>query len=199
MKISVGLLGFEPIPVTVYLQRVAEFVAVPITIKSDQKYHRDRLIEIEKTRRYFAQEVQKNSLLSIRSGAKQMTNIGKAGILSSGQTASTILLRIKLSGDTATLFIGAERLQNFLEALNPIGKTEFEIGDASLEVENPESYREHLLGLIREDMNKTLTVLGGNGTLSISGLETPVLLSQIDEQSVGLYIKYLLTLNTAAR
>jgi hypothetical protein len=199
MKISVGLASFDPIPVAVFHERRADFVCIPIAIKSDQKYHRDRLAEIDEVRRYISQEAQKDSLLSVRSGAKQVTNADKLGMLSSGQTVSSILLRVKLPDDSSNLFTGAERIQTFVEGLNLTGKTELNTGHASLEVGSPESYREMLLGLIQEDMNRTLAALGGNGTLSISGLETPVLISQIDERNVGLYIKYQMKLKTAPR
>ena len=199
MKLSVGLSDFSPSPVAIFFQKKADFVVVPIVIKSEQKHHQERLREINKARSYLTQEAKKYSYLSIVSGAKQVTNIDKLGMLSSGQTSSSLLIRAKLSSDVSDLFIGAELIQQFIDGLNFFGKIDFHIGDASLEVENAELYRETLLSLIQEHMVKTFHVMPTKSLFSIGGLESPIFINQLDECNVGLFIKYSLTLNVPSQ
>jgi hypothetical protein len=62
-----------------------------------------------------------------------------------------------------------------------------------LAVENPEQYRTNVLGLIREEIKKTREALGPQAGFKVDGLESPVMVRQLDERNVALFLNYSLS------
>ncbi len=69
-------------------------------------------------------------------------------------------------------------------------------GKTTLVLEDVPKHREELLKRIMDDVKKTKTAFEPVGKVVISGLESPILVRQVNEQQVELYLRYALSLET---
>ena len=51
------------------------------------------------------------------------------------------------------------------------------------------------MGLIAEEIKKTRQALAPQGGVQVAGLESPVLVQQLDDRNVGLYLNYSLSVS----
>lgn len=193
MKLEISLQEIGPTPVAVYHLIPADSVTVPLTIRSEQKTYESRYAEIVKAQAYVRKAGDKNGV-QIHTRRAHVSTVERTKIFSHGITASTLFLRVKLKKDSDNIFTGAAELQRFMQHLEAYGKAQFEVGQARLETENPESYRKLILSMIADDVKRTVGVFAGKKTVHLQGLQRPVVSRPFDERRIALFIEYAFSL-----
>jgi hypothetical protein len=112
-----------------------------------------------------------------------------------GALRSQIRLLYKLNGSGNDPLAAAVTVRKFIEGLKLDPNTDLQVVDFTLAVESPERQRERLLQLIRESAGAMKRTFGAE-KITIGGLNGPVLVRQVDESSVELYIDYQLSVTT---
>ena len=113
--------------------------------------------------------------------------------LVSGVSPTTRMLRVlcKLTPDQDDALTASLTLHNLIAGVRPPEQTDVRIQAITLAVDAPERQREQLLHLIRDGADAMRKTFSAN-RLTIEGLENPVLVRQVSDTQVELYIDYKL-------
>lgn len=195
MKFEISLQEIAPTPVAVYCLLPADSVTVPLTVRSDQKTYEARYAEIDKAHAFIRKAGEKDDI-QVHTRRAHVSTVERTKIFSQGITASTLFLRVKLKSDSDNIFTGAVALQKFMRRLENYGKVTFEVGQARLEVDNPEGYRSKILSMIAEDVKRTQDIFTGSRSVHLQNLQRPVVSRPYDERRVALFIEYSFSLRT---
>lgn len=183
----------------------ADQVEVPVTILSEHRDAAERFEEIEDAQELILSRADRTSEIEVQLGSIALSS----GPVSDGYSSAydyyrdeTAALNVHVltklySG--RSLYDGAARIQKFLEDINLPSRTRLVVGRYRLAVRNPEQYRGVLLRKISEYVEYTKATTGFSGVITLTGLQGPVLVRQVDERFVELFIDYTMTLETAAR
>ncbi len=192
------------------LVQPADFICATITVSSREK---DPVRQAEEMRAALSRlndAVSKSPQLQLHEGPLRFYSgayngsgprlSGLPASVSSGAGGSplfsnTVRVLYKLDGSQNDPLQGATALRKLVDSLETGSSTNLQIGSLTLAVEAPERQRERLLALIRESaeaMKKTFNA----DTVTIGGLDGPVLVRQVDEASVELFIDYSLSVSS---
>lgn len=185
--------------VSTVLRQQADYVAMPISISSDQRDPIQRFAEIRDARRLIQKKAEGKSDIVIHSGAVSLTArpLSKFSYLSSdsgGSSEADLHILVPFKGKNSDVFSCASMIHTFLNDITMPGKANIQLGSIQLASDNPEQYRPVLLQMISEDVAKTEERLKADGTVQLSGLEGPVLVRQSDDTNVELFINYRLSI-----
>ena len=146
--------------------------------------------------------IEKSPRFQLHQGPIRFANTGsslyssKAGAgPASLQTNFRVLCPLQAASD---VFEALKQLRRFIGTLTPADDTELNILSISLAVATPEQYRERLLTLIA-DQSRSIEQSFGARTIIIDGLQNPVVVRQVDESNVELYVDYQLSANLERR
>ncbi len=184
-------------PTSVYLQRKADFASITITITSDQKDPIQQISEIRQARQLIMEEAKRNGKLRVHTGPSVLTS-ESASSFSKGYSPpsqSELALFWPLQKDE-DVFRGAEEIHNFLAKLKPPGKSSFKLSPIRLAVENPEQYRSQIIKLINDDIQLLKGAMKNSDRMVVSGLQSPVVVRQVDDINVEIFIRYSLSVET---
>ena len=191
-------------PVSVALVRQADYVAIPVTIVSEQKEPSQRFDDIRAAKRLIQDKAKENKKIMIKDGpfflsARPASKMGFISSYSSYEQPSTANLNIMIPLDLQVpdVFAAASEITRFVNGIKFGEKTQCNLGQVQLAVADPEQHRAALLQLIAQDIRKTKEQMGVKGNLSVDGLQSPVIVRQLDETKVELLLNYSLTLNWA--
>ena len=199
-------------PTAIALMQQADYVCAIVEITSRKKDLAAQIDDIRQTTTLIAQAVEKNPGLSMHNGPARfssgqylskfasysISSVAKSVTsLVSGVTPATRMLRVlcKLTPDQDDALPPSLTLHNLIAAIRPPEQTDVRIQAITLAVDSPERQREQLLRLIRDGadaMRKTFSAT----RLTIDGLENPVLVRQVSDTQVELYIDYKLSVTT---
>ena len=188
-------------PVSVTLVRQADYVAIPVSITSDQKEPVMRFNDIRVAKRLIQEKSKEHKGLVVKEGVLSLSARpnSKMSFLSSCsyESPSTAQLSIMMPIDSKSpdVFSTAAEITRFINSIKFGEKTECQLGHLELAVADPEQYRPTLLQLIAQDVRKTKEQMGVKGTLMVQGLQSPVMVRQLDETRVELLINYAVSLN----
>jgi hypothetical protein len=203
-------------PTAIALMQQADYVCAMVEITSRKKAPgRDlagQVADIRQTVQLVTAAVEKSPSLSLHNGpvrfagnmpgaqgrgAYSISSVAD-GIVSfvngTAPTTRSLLVLCKLNPAQDDTFDALLALNNLISAIQPPAQTEARIQAVALAVEAPERQREQLLHLIRDGadaMRKTFTA----SRLTIEGLENPVLVRQVSDTQVELYIDYKLAVS----
>lgn len=193
-------------PVAVSVVRAADVVAIPLSIASDQRDPVQRFEDIRGAKRLILDKARENKRLTIKEGplslsARPMSKLSLLSVASysSYEQPSTASLTIMMSLDPQApdVFAAAGEITRFMNSIKFAEKTQCSLGQVQLAVTDPEQHRAALLQLIAQDVRRTKDQMGIKGTFSIEGLQGPVIVRQMDEARVELFLNYSVTLNGA--
>ena len=105
-----------------------------------------------------------------------------------------VQLLLPVVSDSDNIFTGGIELGDLLDKLDPPDKVRFHASPVRLAVENPEKLRGKLLEMISADVRNAKKKMKGSGKITISGLEGPVKVNQVDNINVELFIEYKVSL-----
>jgi hypothetical protein len=205
-------------PSAIALMQPADYVCAIVEITSTGKKSTDlaaQINDVRRTTRLIAQAVEKTPSLSMHDGPVRFSANEQNLFAGSPATISTVASNVAsfVSGDSPTivtqtlrilykLAVGQEdtldatlALHTLVNGIQPPSGTKVRINAIALAVNAPERQREQLLRLVRngaEAMGKTFST----SRLTIAGLENPVLVRQVSDTQVELYIDYTLTVTT---
>mgnify|MGYP001603615586 FL=1 len=146
--------------------------------------------------------VERSSRFQLHQGPVRFANLNgslyssKAGSGPAGlQTSLRILCPLVGNAD---VFESMRQLRRFIGTLAPADDTELAIATIALAVTEPEQYRARLLALIA-DQSRTIQQNFGARTIIIDGLQNPVVVRQVDDSNVELFVDYQLSANLETR
>jgi len=191
----------EPRTIAAHLVMPADFVTVPVRVSSDQK---DTALAYEESRQavdLIVQKAKANDQIRVMPGVVSLSQRESGYGFSSGSwsqpaASAEIYLLVPFTDKRNNIFDAGAEAARFVEALDFQGKTHFELGHLQLAVENPEQYRPKLLGLIADEITKTRNALAMQGNVRVEGLEKPVMVRQVDDRNVELYLGYSLSITS---
>lgn len=198
---SIVIAAPEPRKVGVSLILPAELVSVPLRISSDQK---DTALAYEESRKAIdtiAAKIKENGQFRISSGvvtlSQRQSSFGiSSGYWSQPAASAEIFILVPLTNDRPDIFAAGAEAARFIEGLHLPGKVHCELGQLQLAVENPEQYRGKLLDLIAQEARNTRNALTVQGSLTVHGLESSVMVRQADDRQIELYLNYTLSVTS---
>lgn len=188
----------------VSLVRDADYVCMPLTIQSGQKQPEARFEEIRQAQDLILAVAAGRSGIEIHRGPialslqteSKFTSLSSYDYAPSSTTRFYVLAKLD---DESDIYTCAARIRQFLDAVVLPGKAEYSLGQIQLVMGEPERYRQELLKKIAEDITFLKEAMQASGTVSVRGLEQPVLVRQVDDRRVELFIHYSMTLDLADR
>src|SRR5262245_37174425 len=175
------------------LQMRADYVAVPVTIKSDTKDSVKRIDQVELALRALTGRVKQHTDLAVRFGAVSLSPREDTKSFSSYEPYSTSSAQLYVLGalkpDT-TVFTVTKKIHQVVTAIPAIDGTKVILGNTTLGMEDPERFRPQLLGRIAQSTADARKLLGVSGQTEIEGLENPVTIMQLNESDVVLFLNY---------
>lgn len=187
------------VPVSVVLDIPADYVAVQISISSNEK---DPLRSIENVQAFterLKDAVRKSPTIKLRQGSVSLSIAqGDDGSYSSFKSAtspssSNLFLVAPLPSDR-DVFLVTRDITAFAQSVARPDQTRVTFGTTSLGIEGPERLRPRLLALIQKDVEQARSAMGNPKAFEVSGLEGPVIVMQRDDRNVIAYLPYRLKL-----
>lgn len=184
----------------VSLIKQADYLSMPLTVKSNQRDSAERFAEIRQAQNLIVAKAKENSELIVHRGpiSISLKPLSKMSLYSSyshnrpTEAQFYILAKLKKEED---VYACADRIRKFIDSITMPGKSYHSIGQIELAVDNPEQYRPELLEKISQNIAFLKKTLKTNGNALVRGLERPVLVHQMDDKNVELFIDYELTID----
>lgn len=186
--------------VAVSIVRPADFVAVPISIVSDQKEQSLRFDDIRTAKRLIKEKANTGQRIIVKEGSLSLSaspgaRSGHASVASGDAMPTAVLtLMVALDPQAPDVFAAAGEITRFMAGVKVGEKARCNLGQVQLAVADPEQYRTDLLKRITQDIRRAKELMGREGSLAVTGLESPVLVRQTDESNVELFLNYAVTL-----
>lgn len=189
-------------PVAATIIRKADFVTCPIALSSDKKEPEERFADIQSALRMIASAAEQNPKIRIHSGPVTLSGETQSSFslskLSSGyDSASTARLHIlvPVADGKPDVFAGGLTIKQFVAGIKFPEKIDCRLGQIQLALDNPEQYRPEILKAVADNMKLARETLALQGEIHVSGLATPVMARQADDENIELYINYSLSLS----
>ncbi len=189
-------------PVSVALVRQADYVAIPVTILSDREEPTQRFDDIRTAKRLIQFKAKRDKKIILKDGPLSLsaTPTSRKSFMSSCSSynepsMATLSLLIPLDSQTQDVFTAAGEITRFISTIKFDDGIRCHLGSVQLAVADPEQHRAALLQLIAQDIRKTKEQMGIKGNLTVEGLQSPVIVRQLDEAKVELLLNYSLTIN----
>lgn len=183
------------IPVAVKIDRKADHVAVPLTVRAEVEQP-DEIMDTTTTaiaaiRAAFSAAPDLEIRIGVVSLSPGQSRRKSSSSSTSGSVrASVQLLALSALTDQGDVFTLTKTVYQGLRELDLPRDVSISIGSTGLGVSHPEAFREKLLEMIRDHIKSTKEALGASGKVTIRGLEGPVLATQKSDTDVSLYIDY---------
>jgi hypothetical protein len=187
-------------PTAVSLEKDADYVAMSLVIGSNQKEPNARFAEIKRAQNMITAKAGETKGILIHKGPISLSPqpMSKLSIVSSASygRSSTAQLHVMARLDDKTdVYVCASRIRRFVDSIEMPGKIYRSLGQIQLGMSNPKQYRPAILNLIAADVAFVKETMQTSGNVSITGLEQPVLVRQIDDRKVELFINYSMKLD----
>jgi hypothetical protein len=188
---------------SVSLEKDADYASISVQIYSDQKDPVAQFKEIKQIQEQIISkaaeqkdiEIHKGPILLSAEPSKTSLSISSGYYRAASSTAQLHVL-FKL-GEKEDIYDCAIRIKGFLDTISLPSKAKFELEQIRLVVKNPEDYRKAILKKIGEDVKVSKEALGYDGKMTISQLQQPVLVRQINDRKVELFINYSMAIELA--
>jgi hypothetical protein len=180
------------------LQVRADYVAIPLTVKSSAKDPLKRTDELEKTFRIIADAVGRQPDIKLKTGVVSLA--GREARKFSGSDSSAgpyntarLYLLASLKPGTS-VYVAAKKIYQIINSVHFEESDSVTLGNAELAMEDPEQYRSRLLGLISQSATEARKSLNTDVMPEVHGLENAVSVMQLSDTDVVLFINYTLTM-----
>jgi hypothetical protein len=176
----------------------ADYVCAIVAIRSTAKEPELQALAVQEAVRRLTIAAQRSSTLQLHQGPARFFVGGansSALFSKSNYTPGALQTNLRI---LAPLTPGAEILEvirqisQFVAKIEVPNETEVRIVSTTLAISFAEQQRDRLMQLIREQIAATRTQLGAN-VLTVTGLDSPVLVRQVDNLSVELFLDYQLS------
>jgi hypothetical protein len=176
----------------------ADYLCAIVSIRSTAKDTERQAIAVQEALRRITTAVQRSNTFQLHQGPARFFGGGNnaSSLFSKSaynpqslQTSLRILCPLTPDAD---FFETIRQVTQFVSSISVPGEAEVKIVSATLAVASAEQQRDRLMQLIREQIVATRTQLGAN-VLTVTGLDSPVLVRQLDNLSVELFLDYQLS------
>lgn len=183
------------------LRRSADFLVQEVTIRGDTRDPKERRREIYDMLGKAVAQAGKSGV-ELAYGDYVLTalttaNISDIALQNDNRPDSQrvdFLVKVKLSDGTTGQQAEA-RIEKFIETVPEVGRAQMdEMGDSTLSVVGPDSYRQKIAAVIAEDARALAQTIGEGYGVEIKGLNMPVQWSRAGPSEVLLYIPYELVI-----
>jgi len=193
-------LAFEPAHGTpaVSIVHPADYLCANVSIRSTLKEPERQAVAIQEIVRRLTTAVQSSNTFQLHQGpARIFGGSSSASYLSSRSNTTPGSLQTNLRvlyplTPEAEIFEIIRRVTQFITRIEVPADAEVRIVNTTLAVAGAEQQRERLMQLIREQISKTREQLGAN-VVTVTGLDSPVLVRPLDSLTVELYLDYQLS------
>lgn len=187
--------------VAVVLRQQADYVSMPVSISSSQRDPLQRFAELRDAKAAVLLRAKSTPDIIIHAGpvtlsAKPVSKLASVVPYSSAESEADFHVLVPFKGKNRDVFACADIIRRFLNDLTLPSKTSMQLGSIQLAVDNPEQYRSTLIQMISEDVARTKEKVKADAKVHLSGLESPVLVRQADDERVDLFIDYQFTIET---
>jgi hypothetical protein len=180
----------------VSLEKDADYASISVEILSDQKDPAAQFKEIKQVQELIINKAKEQKDIEIHKGPISLsatpTKTGFA--ISSGyyrtKSSAAQFHILAILDEKNDIYDCAASIKGFLDSIVLPSKVKFELGQIQLAVKCPEDYRIDILKKIGEDVDFVKTAIRYNGKITLSGLEQAVLVRQVDDRKVELFINY---------
>lgn len=188
---------------SVYLSKNADYVSMSLTIRSKQKDSKTNLKEIMRSEQLIINSAKHNPDIKIHKGSILVSPVSVSKSFYSSyssnlQSATQLHVMTKLD-KKKDIYACSLRIKNFVDSIKLPGKSSITPGQIQLAVANPGQYRHDLLKKIFEDIVFTRSIMRSVGKVSVTGLESPVLVRQLGDGKVEMFINYSMTMEMSQK
>lgn len=192
--------AFEPTHGTpaVSLVQPADYLCAHVSIRSSLKEPERQAAAIQEIVRRLTTAIQSSNTFQLHQGpARIFGGSTSASYLSSrpnttpGSLQTNLRVLCPLTPE-AEIFELIRRVTQFIARVEVPADAEVRIVSTTLAVAGAEQQRDRLMRLIREQISKTREQLGAN-VVTVTGLDSPVLVRPLDPLNVELYLDYQLS------
>ncbi len=187
---------------SIALVQPADYVCATVSISSREKDPARQADDVRNTVNLLSATVAKTPRLQLHQGPLRFFSTGGSGKIfsstsygGSSQLSTSVRILYKLDDPGHDSFAASVAVRKLIDELKLPAQTDARIASVTLAVESPERQRERLLSLIRESseaMKKTFNA----SEVTIGGLDGAVLVRQVDDASVELFIDYQLSVTS---
>ncbi len=186
----------------VSLVQPADYLCAILTLRTTGKDAERQSTAMRESLQRITTAVEKSPRFQLHQGPVRFAGMNSSlySSKSSGSAASlqaTVRVLCPLQG-TSDVFEAVRQLRRFVGSLVPADDTELNLASITLAVASPEQYRDRLLALIAEQ-SRLIQQNFGARTVIIDGLQSPVVVRQVDESNVELSLDYQMSANLEAR
>jgi hypothetical protein len=181
------------------LRRQADGMVMNLTITSDTRDAETRKREIH-TALLAAMDRAAASGFQLVTGSVQLEAVTRQNytdlpLLFAGRVDTSkvdLMVKGKLEGSASAT---QDRLKAFIASLKGNGRATVETNfSTSLSVEDPDQYRDQIIGMVAEDARRSAAIFGAGFTFNLAGIDGQVMWSQASPTEVFLYIPYRYTI-----
>lgn len=187
--------GSGDVPVNSSIDVEAEYVAISVSISSDEKYPAERAKLINKLQSAIKSETSKTDDIDYQQGVVSLSPREKSSFSFSKSygrsSGSSFYLLSKLSKGK-DVFAATQDIYKLIESVKKPDDTSISLGNTTLAISSPDKYRTELLRKIKSEVESTKKEIGTSFKVTITGLENPVIVRQKNDKQVTLFIDYRL-------
>ncbi len=183
----------------VSLVQTADYLCAVVSVRSTAKDPERQMAAVQEALQRLTAAVQRSNAFQLHQGPVRFSGgAGSSGALFSKsgygpasllQTSLRVLSPLAANAD---IFDAIRQMNLFITRVEVPSDAEVKILSTTLAVTAAEQQRERLMQLIREQITATRQQLGAN-IVTVSGLDSPVLVRQLDNINVELFIDYQLS------
>jgi len=187
-------------PVAVVIKKQADCVAVPVTVDSETKEVSKKEQTNKQTTEHANRLIAKalvDAVVKIRTAdenaavkAKSRLDVEQIGLTEQPY----LYLLMGLENDQRDMAYYSEEVLKAFKKVFFTGMSRCQLGAPVLAVRNVEQYRPQLIGLILEEVKEIEKVASAKAKITIGGLESPIIVRQVDDKNVEMYINYRLSI-----
>jgi len=177
------------------IRQRADFVAAPISLRSNKSDAAERFAAVAGAKSYLESEISKQKGWSIYEGSVSLSGRSNSRFGSSygGQAQPDLTILVPLT-DASDIFSISATVMRFVAQQSFPAKVEASIGNFALGIREPQQYRPQLLKIIAEDAVRTRDTIASSARMRLEGLEGPVMVRQLNGHEVELFIDYRLAI-----
>lgn len=187
-----------PAPVAIALEVDAEYVAVPMTIYTSEKEALQSFDILKATTARIIESASKTATIKVRQGSVSLVVDQAEGgnfVASKSYGGSSSTARMYLTAALTNgrdIFQVTREINAFAKTIVASDRSRITFGEAAMGIDAPERFKSQILGLIAKDSELARKTLGNQKQFEVSGLESPVMVLQLDDKRLVLYIPYKL-------
>ena len=190
--------GTGDVPVNSSIDVDAEYVAMSVSLSSDAKYPSERAKLINKLQSLISSAASQASNIDFQQGVISLSPREKSSFSISksyGRSSGSKLYLLSKLGNGKDVYAATQEIYSFVSRIKRPDDTSLSLGNTSLAISSPQSYRGQLLEKVKAEISSTKEVIGAGYKVTISGLENPVVVRQKNDKQVTVFIDYRVQFN----